>query len=84
MEFTQTDELGLKRTYYVITELEYDDEKYILYSDLLKDNNQEFRLLVGKIINGKVIREEKETETKAKEYFKAIEKDYINYMKEMI
>lgn len=84
MEFTQTDELGLKRTYYVITELEYDDEKYILYSDLLKDNNQEFRLLVGKIINGKVIREEKETETKVKEYFKAIEKDYINYMKEMI
>ena len=84
MEFTQTDELGLKRTYYVITELEDDDEKYILYSDLLKDNNQEFRLLVGKIINGKVIREEKETETKVKEYFKAIEKDYINYMKEMI
>lgn len=84
MEFTQKDELGLKRTYYVITELEYDQETYVIYSDLLKGDNQEFRLLVGKIINGKVIREEKEIEDKIIEYFKAIEKDYINYMKETI
>ena len=44
MEFTQIDELGLKRTYYVITEIDYDQDTYVIYSDLLKDNEDEFRL----------------------------------------
>ena len=30
MEFTQTDELGLKRTYYFVTEIDYDKETYVI------------------------------------------------------
>lgn len=84
MEFVQTDELGLKRTYYVVTELDYNDEHFIIYSDLLKDKEEEFRLLVGQIQNNKVVRVEKIKEDIVKEHFKAIRKDYINYIKEMI
>lgn len=84
MEFTQTDELGLKRTYYVVTEIDYENENYVIYSDLLKGEETEFRLLVGQINNGKVIRVEKSKEDTIKELFKANERDYINYIKELI
>ena len=83
MEFTQTDELGLKRTYYVVTEIDYDQETYVIYSDLLKDNEDEFRLLVGTIENGKVVRVDKNTEDTVKSYFKTLKKDYENYIKEL-
>ena len=59
MKFTQKDELGLERTYYVVTQLELGGEEYIIYSDLLKDEQRDYRLLVGKNINGKVIRIDK-------------------------
>lgn len=84
MEFTQKDELGLKRTYYVVTELEYKNQEYVIYSDLLKDEIDEFRLLVGQIKNGKVERVEKTLEDEIKLYFKYIKKDYINCIKEML
>lgn len=83
MEFTQIDELGLKRTYYVVTELEYDNKEYVIYSDLLKDNEDEFRLLIGTIENGKVVRVDQNTENIVKSYFKTLKKDYENYIKEL-
>lgn len=84
MEFTQTDELGLKRTYYVVTEIDYDQETYVIYSDLLKDNEDEFRLLVGKIENNKVNRVDKVLEDAIKAYFKFTERDYVDYIKELL
>lgn len=84
MEFTQIDELGLKRTYYVVTEIDYDQETYVIYSDLLKDNEDEFRLLVGKIENNKVKRVDKVLEDAVKAYFKFTERDYIDYIKELL
>lgn len=84
MEFTQTDELGLKRTYYVITEIDYDQDTYVIYSDLLKDNEDEFRLLVGKIENNKVNRVDKVLEDAVKAYFKFTERDYVDYIKELL
>lgn len=84
MEFTQTDELGLKRTYYVVTEIDYDQETYVIYSDLLKDNEDEFRLLVGKIENNKVNRVDKVLEDAVKAYFKFTERDYVDYIKELL
>ena len=83
MKFTQIDELGLKRTYYVVTELEYDNKEYVIYSDLLKDNEDEFRLLIGTIENGKVVRVDQNTENIVKSYFKTLKKDYENYIKEL-
>ena len=84
MEFTQTDELGLKRTYYVVTEIDYDQETYVIYSDLLKDSEDEFRLLVGKIENNKVNRVDKVLEEAIKAYFKFTERDYVDYVKELL
>lgn len=84
MEFTQKDELGLERTYYLITQLELGNEKYVVYSDLLKDELREYRLLVGKIINGKVIRIDEAEESKVIEYFSKIEDDYKEYIQELI
>jgi hypothetical protein len=84
MEFTQKDELGLKRTYYVVTEIDYDQETYVIYSDLLKDNEDEFRLLVGKIENNKVNRVDKVLEDAVKAYFKFTERDYVDYIKELL
>lgn len=84
MEFTQIDELGLKRTYYVITEIDYDQDTYVIYSDLLKDNEDEFRLLVGKIENNKVNRVDKVLEDAVKAYFKFTERDYVDYIKELL
>lgn len=84
MEFTQTDELGLKRTYYVVTEIDYDQETYVIYSDLLKDSEDEFRLLVGKIENNKVNRVDKVLEDAIKAYFKFTERDYVDYIKELL
>lgn len=84
MEFTQIDELGLKRTYYVVTEIDYDQETYVIYSDLLKDDEDEFRLLVGKIENNKVNRVDKVLEDAVKAYFKFTERDYVDYIKELL
>ena len=84
MEFTQKDELGLERTYYLITQLELGNENYVVYSDLLKDELREYRLLVGKIINGKVIRIDEAEESKVIEYFSKIENDYKEYIQELI
>lgn len=84
MEFTQTDELGLKRTYYVVTEIDYDQDTYVIYSDLLKDKDDEFRLLVGKIENNKVNRVDKVLEDAVKAYFKFTERDYVDYIKELL
>ena len=84
MEFTQIDELGLKRTYYVVTEIDYDKETYVIYSDLLKDNEDEFRLLIGKIENNKVNRVDKVLEDAVKAYFKFTERDYVDYIKELL
>ena len=84
MEFTQKDELGLKRTYYVVTEIDYDQETYVIYSDLLKDTEDEFRLLVGKIENNKVNRVDKVLEDAVKAYFKFTERDYVDYIKELL
>ena len=84
MEFTQTDELGLKRTYYVVTEIDYDQETYVIYSDLLKDSEDEFRLLDGKIENNKVNRVDKVLEDAIKAYFKFTERDYVDYIKELL
>ena len=84
MEFTQKDELGLKRTYFVVTKFEHNNQEYLIYSDLIKNDTDEFRLLVGMIENGIVNRVEKEIETAVIEKFKIVEKDYIKYIKEMI
>lgn len=84
MEFTQIDELGLKRTYYVVTEIDYDQKTYVIYSDLLKDDEDEFRLLVGKIENNKVNRVDKVLEDAVKAYFKFTERDYVDYIKELL
>ena len=84
MEFTQKDELGLTRTYYLITQLELDNEKYVIYTDLIKDKTRDFRLLVGTTNDGKVIRVDEMKEKIVLEYFKAIEKDYKEHIEEMV
>ncbi len=84
MEFVQKDELGLNRTYYVVTELVFQNEEYVIYSDLLKSDTDEFRLLVGKIHNNKVQRVDKEKEDLVVAYFKMLQKDYIDYIKELL
>lgn len=84
MEFTQKDELGLTRTYYLITQLELDNETYVIYTDLIKDKTRDFRLLVGTTNDGKVIRVDEIKEKIVLEYFKAIEKDYKEHIEEMV
>ena len=83
MEFTQKDELGLERTYYVVTKLELDGEEYYIYTDLLKSKNKEFRLLVGQTDNGKVIRVNEKLEERILQYFNTLEIDYKKYIKEL-
>ena len=84
MKFTQKDELGLERTYYVVTKLEIDNEEFIIYTDLVKDEKREVRLLVGQIQDGKVIRIEKHKEALIIEYFSRIETSYKDLVKELI
>ncbi len=83
MEFTQKDELGLERTYYVVTKLELDGEEYYIYTDLLKSKNKEFRLLVGQTDNGTVIRVNEKLEERILQYFNTLEIDYKKYIKEL-
>ena len=86
MEFVQKDNLGLERTYYVITNIEVENEEYVIYSDLIndKEHNKEFRILVGQIEVGKVIRCDKVKEKHLIECFKYIEDEYKNSIKELI
>lgn len=84
MEFTQKDELGLTRTYYLITQMELDNETYVIYTDLIKDKTRDFRLLVGQINDGKVIRVDEIKEKIVLEYFKTLEKDYKKQIEEMV
>ena len=84
MEFTQKDELGLERTYYVVTQLELDGEEYYIYTDLVKSKNKEFRLLVGQTDNGKVIRVEPALEQRVIDHFTILESNFKKYLKETL
>lgn len=83
MEFIQKDELGLERTYYVVAQLEYNNEEYVIYTDLIKDTNRDFRLFVGQTDNGKVMRIEKNKENEIINYFIKIEANYKEIIKEV-
>lgn len=84
MEFKQKDELGLLRTYYLITKLELDNNEYIVYTDLIKDKKNNYRILIGQTHDGKVKRVEQKLEEQIIAYFKTIEGNYKEYIREML
>jgi len=59
MKFYQEDDLGIKRECYLISKYSFDSKPYLIYTDMVKgDHDEDFRLLVGQVINNKVNRVE--------------------------
>ena len=57
MTFIMTDDLGIKRECYLVTEYEYNGEQLIIYTDMADgEPGEDFRYLVGKVIDNKVQR----------------------------
>ena len=82
MTFYEKDDLGIEREYLVITEYEFDDTDYVIYTDLVLDSTKNIRLFVGKIINNKVMRLAKDKEKIIIENFKNEEKKVLRDLKE--
>ena len=56
MNFYEKDELGIEREYLVITEYEFHNNDYVIYTDLVFDYTKNLRLFAGRIINNTVVR----------------------------
>ena len=82
MTFYEKDDLGIEREYSVITEYEFDDSNYVIYTDLVLDSTKNIRLFVGKIINNKVVRLASDKEKIIIENFKNDEKKVLRDLKE--
>ena len=82
MTFYEKDDLGIEREYLVITEYEFDDSNYVIYTDLVLDSTKNIRLFVGKIINNKVVRLASDKEKIIIENFKNDEKKVLRDLKE--
>ena len=82
MTFYEKDDLGIEREYLVITEYEFDDSNYVIYTDLVLDSTKNIRLFVGKIINNKVMRLARDKEKIIIENFKNEEKKVLRDLKE--
>ena len=82
MTFFEKDDIGLDREYLVITEYEFDDSNYVIYTDLVLDSTKNIRLFVGKIINNKVMRLARDKEKIIIENFKNEEKKVLRDLKE--
>ena len=82
MTFFEKDDIGLDREYLVITEYEFDDSNYVIYTDLVFDKSKNIRLFVGKVINNKIMRLAKDKEKIIIENFKNEEKKILRDLKE--
>ena len=82
MTFFEKDDIGLDREYLVITEYEFDDSNYVIYTDLVFDKSKNIRLFVGKVINNKIMRLAKDKEKIKIENFKNEEKKILRDLKE--
>ncbi len=57
MKFYQVDELGIEREYFVVTEYLFENKKYTIYTDMVSgENGEDFRFLVGNVVNNKIER----------------------------
>lgn len=82
MKFTKKDELGLERTYYVVSEYEADDGTvYIIYTDLVSDSEKPFRKYVGLVIEGEVFDINPEKAKKIIEAFEKTKDEVINNLR---
>ena len=85
MKFYQIDDLGFKKEYDVITEFSYKNEDYVIYTDMVNDKETgEFRILVGKEIDNKINRVERELEEEIIRVFKQEEKELMEQLRERL
>lgn len=82
MKFNKLDDLGIERTYYGVTEIEEDNEVYIIYSDLVMINDEP-RLFVGKKINNKIEDISIDKTNIILDKFNKIKEEYIKKVMEM-
>ena len=83
MIFTMVDDLGIKRECYLITEYEYNDEQFVVFTDMADgEPDEDFRYLVGKVINNKVQRVDKEKEQVVLKDFKEKKNRIVQQLKE--
>lgn len=75
MKFSQKDELGLERKYYVITQIELNNEEYYVYTDFVNETKEKYRIFIGQAVNGKIERINKVKENMIIKFFRTLE-DY--------
>ncbi len=73
MKFSQKDELGLERIYYVITQIELDNEEFYVYTDLVNEDEDKYRIFIGQAVNGKIERINKDREKIIIKFFRTLE-----------
>ena len=83
MKFILEDDLGIKRECYLITEYEYNDESFVIYTDMANgEPGEDFRYLAGVVVNNKVQRLDKEKEDLVLKSFKEKKDKILQQLRE--